>query len=76
MEFSLDPATRERLRQIRELGRAHMRPLGLESDRLGRPIPPEDPFFKLLVQLGLGRTRWSGETTAEPAATPGPGAAR
>jgi acyl-CoA dehydrogenase len=73
MEFSLDPATCERLRQIRELGRTHMRPLGLEADRLGRPTPPDDPFFKLLVQLGLGRTRWSGETGAEPAATPGPG---
>jgi acyl-CoA dehydrogenase len=75
MEFAVDDATRERLRQIRELGRTYMRPLGLEADRLGRPTPPEDPFFKLLVQLGLGRTRWSGEPGAEPAAARGQGAA-
>jgi acyl-CoA dehydrogenase len=61
MEFALDTSTRERLDQIVELGRSYMRPLGLEADRLGRPTPPDDPFFKLLVQLGLGRTRWSGE---------------
>ncbi|HME69676.1 MAG TPA: acyl-CoA dehydrogenase family protein [Myxococcota bacterium] len=68
MDFVLDDTTRERLRQIRDLGRTYMRPLGLEADRLGRPTPPEDPFFKLLVQLGLGRTRWSGEPGVEPAA--------
>ena len=68
MEFALDPTTRERLRQIRELGRTHMRPLGLEADRLGRPTPADDPFFKLLVQLGHGRTRWSGEPADPPAA--------
>jgi len=70
MEFALDDTTRERLRQIRELGRTHMRPLGLEADRLGRPTPAEDPFFKLLVQLGLGRTRWSGGPDLEPGAGP------
>ena len=78
MEFALDPTTRERLRQIRELGRTHMRPLGLEADRLGRPTPPDDPFFKLLVQLGHGRTRWSGESGDPPAAarTQGGGGSR
>jgi acyl-CoA dehydrogenase len=68
MELALDEALRERLLRIRELGRTHMRPLGLEADRLGRPVPPDAPFFKLLVQLGLGRTRWSGEAGARGAA--------
>jgi acyl-CoA dehydrogenase len=64
MELSLDDALRERLLRVRALGRTQMRPLGLEADRLGRPVPPEDPFFKQLVQLGLGRTRWSGDEGA------------
>jgi acyl-CoA dehydrogenase len=78
VEFALDPTTRERLRQLRELGRSHMRPLGLEADRLGRPTPPDDPFFKLLVELGHGRTRWSGEPASDPpvASARGGGGAR
>jgi acyl-CoA dehydrogenase len=64
MQLSFDSALRERLLRVRELGRRVMRPLGLEADLLGRPVPPEDPFFKQLVQLGLGRTRWSGEDGA------------
>ncbi len=73
MEFALDDSTRERLRQMGELGRTYMRPLGLEADRLGRPTPADDPFFKLLVQLGLGRTRWSAGRGAEPVSTRAPG---
>jgi acyl-CoA dehydrogenase len=78
MEFAFDDSTRERLRQMGELGRTYMRPLGLEADRLGRPTPPEDPFFKLLVQLGLGRTRWSGGPRGAAPETPvhGGGGAR
>ncbi|HYB12114.1 MAG TPA: acyl-CoA dehydrogenase family protein [Myxococcota bacterium] len=68
MNFAVDDPTRERLRQIRELGKTYMRPLGIEADRLGRPTPPDDPFFKLLVQLGLGRTRWSGGPATDAAA--------
>ncbi len=64
MELALDDALRERLLRVRELGRTQMRPLGLEADRLGRPVPADHPFFKQLVQLGLGRTRWSGASAA------------
>ncbi len=64
MDLSLDDGVRARLAQLRELGRQHMRPLGLEADRLGRPTPPDHAFFKLLVQLGLGRTRWSATDAA------------
>jgi acyl-CoA dehydrogenase len=64
VDLSLEDGVRARLGQLRELGRQHMRPLGLEADRLGRPTPPDHAFFKLLVQLGLGRTRWSGGDTA------------
>lgn len=60
MDLALDASLRERLLRMRALGRTRMRPLGLEADRLGRPVPPEHPFFQELVSLGLGRTRWSG----------------
>jgi acyl-CoA dehydrogenase len=62
MNLTLDDAARARLRQVRELGEREVRPLGLEADRLGRPTPPDHPFFERLVALGLGRTRWSGDT--------------
>ncbi|MDP6978379.1 MAG: acyl-CoA dehydrogenase family protein [Myxococcota bacterium] len=70
MRVELDEATRRRVEGIRMLGRAQVRPLGLEADRLGRPIPPDHEFFELLLKIGQGRTRWSGEQdpAAEPAA--------
>jgi len=73
MDLTLDAALRERVLRVRELGRTQMRPLGLEADRLGRPVPPDHPFFELLVRLGLGRTRWSGEENLARAATGGGG---
>ena len=61
MDLSLDAPLRERLAGIRALGAGQIRPLGLEADRLGRPTPPDHDFFKLLVDLGQGRTRWKGK---------------
>ncbi|MDH3213011.1 MAG: acyl-CoA dehydrogenase family protein [Myxococcales bacterium] len=65
MDFAPDAATRKRVEQLSQLGRAQIRPLGLEADRLGRPTPPDHPFFDLLIQLGQGRTRWSEESEAK-----------
>ncbi len=73
MDFRIDAATEERLARLRELGRSAIRPLGLEADRAGRPTPPDHPFFRTLVQLGLGRTRYAGD---EDAARTGGAAAR
>jgi len=61
----IDEATRERLGMIRGIGAAHIRPAGLVADRLGRPVPHDDPFFDTLIKLGLGRTRWDGKAEAE-----------
>lgn len=66
MDLRVDAGLRTRVLRVRALGRERMRPLGLEADRLGRPIPADHPFFAELVRLGLGRTRWSGEDAAEP----------
>ncbi len=65
MDLQLDDATRKRVENVRELGRAYIRPLGLEADRLGRPTPPDHDFFEFLLKIGLGRTRWSGEKEPE-----------
>ena len=58
MDFEIDADTREAIEQIRDLGRNEARPVGLEADRLGRPIPVDDPYFARLIARGEGRTRW------------------
>lgn len=65
MEFSIDTATQKRIQRMDELGREHMRPLGLEADRLGRPTPPDHPYFEKLVGMGFGRTRYRGPRDAK-----------
>ena len=58
MDFAIDPALRERLEETRVFGREDVRPVGLEADRLGRPIPVGDPYFERVLERGGGRTRW------------------
>jgi len=65
MEFEIDAATRNLLEMLRERGRTEMRPIGLEADRLGRPIPVGAPYFARLIERGEGRTRWR-PTGGEP----------
>ena len=60
MDFEIDKTTRELLEGIRHRGRTEARPIGLEADRLGRPIPVDDPYFSKLIERGEGRTRWPG----------------
>jgi len=60
MEFSIDKAMHEALQQARERGEREFRPIGLEADRLGRPIPADHPWFQRLIERGEGRTRWRG----------------
>jgi acyl-CoA dehydrogenase len=60
MDFEIDKAMRERLEEVAERGRAEVRPVGLEADRQGRPIPVDDPYFARQVARGEGGTRWPG----------------
>ncbi len=53
MDLSLDPESRRRLGMLSMLGKEVMRPLGIEADRKGEPVPPEHPFFQQLVDLGV-----------------------
>src|SRR5215831_3721518 len=62
---------RERLEQARELGRREIRPVGLEADRLSRPIPVGDPYYARCIARGEGRTRWTPKGKA-PQRDPGP----
>jgi acyl-CoA dehydrogenase len=76
MKLALDAATAARLEGVRKLGAARIRPLGLEADRLGRPVPPEDPYFETLLELGLGRTRWDPDAAGKPKPEQGVGVSR
>ena len=58
VDLRLDEWTRERIHKAREIGRSEVRPIGLEADRLGRPIPVDDAYFKRCIERGEGRTRW------------------
>jgi len=60
MEFSVDSETRRAIERARELGEKELRPAGLEADRKGAPIPPDDPYFERCIARGEGRTRWPG----------------
>jgi acyl-CoA dehydrogenase len=76
VNFTVDGELRKRLDGLRELGRTQIRPLGLEADRAGRPVPPDHPFYALLLKLGLGRTRWlGGEPEEKKSERKGPGPA-
>jgi len=58
MDFEIDKGIQGAIKMVRERGRTEMRPIGLEADRLGRPIPVDDPYFARVIERGEGRTRW------------------
>jgi acyl-CoA dehydrogenase len=60
MELVIDKLTRHRLERARELGQHEVRPVGLEADRLSRPIPVDHAYFQRCLARGEGRTRWAG----------------
>lgn len=55
MNLELDQRTRDLLAMTRELGRNHLRPLGIACDRAKEPLPPTHPFYELAVRSGWGR---------------------
>jgi acyl-CoA dehydrogenase len=66
MELVPDAAMRERLERAREIGEREVRPVGLEADRLGRPIPVDDAYFRRCLERGEGRTRWRSAPDGPP----------
>jgi acyl-CoA dehydrogenase len=55
IELTLDPALGAEVANVARLGREHLRPLGIEADRAGAPVPPDHPFFALAWRMGLGQ---------------------
>src|SRR5437867_1348402 len=55
IDLSIGRDLETRLDQVRRLGRDYLRPLGIEADRSGTPVPPDHPFFALAWRMGLGQ---------------------
>ncbi len=53
MDLSLDPRLDNLRRMVGWLGKEKLRPLGLEADAQGAPLPPDHPFFKESLKMGL-----------------------
>lgn len=51
-DLTLTKEDKKLLEMVRFLGEKYMRPLGIEYDRKGEPIPPDHEFFKFLAQIG------------------------
>ncbi len=60
MEFSIDRETRAAIEEAGEWGEKEIRPVGLEADREGRPIPVGHAYFDRCLARGEGGTRWPG----------------
>jgi acyl-CoA dehydrogenase len=50
--IGLDPASREMVAELRDLGRRYMRPMGLEADRTGDPPPVDHELYRLCARQG------------------------
>ena len=59
----LDPAGREMLDELRDLGRRYIRPMGLEADRTGDPPPADHELYRRCARQGglVSRTVGPGE---------------
>ena len=55
IDLGLDDASSARLDAVRRLGREFLRPLGIEADRNGVPVPPDHPFVATAWRMGLGQ---------------------
>jgi acyl-CoA dehydrogenase len=49
----IDDSTRDALDYVRGIGRQYLRPLGLEADRLNRPIPADHRFYYDIARSGF-----------------------
>lgn len=64
MSLALDASAKRKLEGLRVWGHDKMRPLGLEADRAGSPLPVDHPYFVECLERGGGRTSWkSAEAT-------------
>ena len=55
MDISLDKDEVKRIKMLQMLGRDALRPLGIECDKKGEPLPADHPFFQRLIDIGVVR---------------------
>ncbi len=65
IDLSLDQAARAQLTMLKWLGEKYLRPLGIEADRLERPIPPDHEFFRKVMEMGLGGRALSDDSDGD-----------
>ncbi|HCP45795.1 MAG TPA: acyl-CoA dehydrogenase [Deltaproteobacteria bacterium] len=53
MDFQIDPSFEPIRQMLGWLGKSKLRPLGIEADRQGGPLPPDHPFFKEVLSMGM-----------------------
>jgi acyl-CoA dehydrogenase len=53
IDFTVDPSFDTLRQMIGWIGKEKLRPLGLEADAVGGPLPPEHPFFREVLAMGL-----------------------
>lgn len=53
MDFELTKEMQQTVEQVRWLGKEYLRPLGVEADRRGEPIPPDHEFYQRWAAMGM-----------------------
>jgi acyl-CoA dehydrogenase len=71
VDLEINEETRKAIELVRFLGKEYLRPLGLEADRLSRPIPPDAELYKLVARSGYMARGLGGEDSPEGSAEGG-----
>jgi acyl-CoA dehydrogenase len=53
MDLKIPPWLENQLEVVRWLGKTYFRPLGIEADRLNRPVPPDHELYYRLAEMGF-----------------------
>ena len=71
-DLAVDVQTEQTLSELKTFGEAQIRPRGLDADRAEAPLPPDHPYFDILLARGQGRTRWRPSLVAESGVSAAP----
>lgn len=53
IDLTVDAKTQSLIETVRWLGKEYLRPLGIEADIKGEPIPPDHEFYRRCAELGF-----------------------
>lgn len=65
MEINISKSTKDAVELVRIIGKEYLRPLGLEADRLKRPIPKDHPFYFIVAKSGYMSQGMGSEDSKE-----------